>query len=117
MATLERLRLVSFDADDSIAKGGTVRFAGVLLRDVLGLAGVTDYRQLVTLALNDYEVVIPRSDVDAYPVLVATTADGSRMEVERYGPLRVVYPNLGVSFPRSTYDQRWIWQLVSIEVR
>jgi hypothetical protein len=117
LATLEQLRMVAYRADDSVADGGTVLFRGVLLADVLALAGATDYRELAMVALNDYEVVIPRSDVDRYAVMIATSADGQRMAVESYGPTRLVYPNLTSELPRSIYDQRWIWQLDRIEVR
>jgi hypothetical protein len=117
LATLEQLRIVSYDADDAQAEGGIVRFRGVLLADVLALAGATDYRELAMTALNDYEVVIPRADVDRHAVMIATSANGRRMTVETYGPTRIVYPNLTSELSRSTYDQRWIWQLEQIEVR
>jgi hypothetical protein len=117
LATLERLRMVAYYADDAVADGGKVLFRGVLLADVLTLAGATDYRELAMTALNDYEAVIPRSDVDRYAVMIATSADGHHMAVETYGPTRLVYPNLTSELPRSIYDQRWIWQLERIEVR
>ncbi len=117
MATLEKLRLVEYSVLDKQAEGKRVTFRGVLLADLLAAIGAKDATTLHTLALNDYAVDIPVSDTRTYPVLLATAVDGERMSVERYGPLRVVYPTDGVKLDPAVYDPRWIWQLDKIEVR
>jgi hypothetical protein len=118
LATLERLRIVSFRAHDEQAEGNVVTFSGVLLSDVLELAGADDGATVLDArALNDYRIEIPVSDLDRYPVMIATRVDGDRMPVERFGPIRVVYPNLDFKLDASRYDERWIWQLASISVR
>jgi hypothetical protein len=116
MATLEKLRIVEYSAMDKQAEGRRVTFRGVLLSDLLAFVGASNGTTMHTVALNDYAVDIPVADTRSYPVMLATTVDGKRMSVERYGPVRIVYPTDGVTLDPATYDPRWIWQLSSIEV-
>lgn len=118
LATIERLGLVEFRVDDKQAEGKVVTFRGVLLSELLTAVGVpATATTLHTLALNDYAVDIPLSDVRRYPVLLATSVDGHRMPVARFGPVRIVYPTSSFSLDPTVYDPRWIWQLRTIEVR
>ncbi|MER7072447.1 molybdopterin-dependent oxidoreductase [Terrabacter sp. NPDC000476] len=117
MATLEKLGLVEYSVMDKQAEGRRVTFRGVLLSDVLATVGASSATSLHTVALNDYAVDIPVSDTRTYPVLLATTVDGKRMSVEKYGPVRVVYPTDGATLDPAVYDPRWIWQLTTVEVR
>ncbi len=118
MATLEELGTVAYTVDDAQALGREVRFTGVLLSDVLAVAGAADdATTLHTVALNDYAVDIPVQDAADYPVLIATAADGDRMPVDAYGPVRVVYPYHAFDLDPVEYDPRWNWQLAEIDVR
>jgi len=118
MATLESMGTVAYSVDDEQAEGRVVRFEGVLLSDVLAVAGVsTAATTLVTTALNDYSIDIPLSDASESPVMIATRVDGERMPVDRFGPTRVVYPYSSHDLDHVVYDPRWIWQLASIVVR
>ena len=116
MTRLDALPQVECTVDDRQAEGRTVTFRGPLLADVLAAAGVVpaDGATLHTLAVNDYAVDLPASDVRDYPVLLATRADGRPMTVAHYGPLRVVYPTSGFDLDPTVYDPRWIWQLTEI---
>ncbi|MBM6399591.1 molybdopterin-dependent oxidoreductase [Phycicoccus sonneratiae] len=116
LATIEKMGLVEYSVDDKQAEGHRVTFRGVLLRSLLDTVGATGGTTLHTTAINDYAVDIPMSDVDQYPVMLATSVDGQRMTVERYGPTRVVYPTDSFDLDPVTYDPRWIWQLKSLEV-
>lgn len=117
LATLERLGLSEYRADDYQAEGKVVTFRGPLLRTILDVAGAgKGAKTLSTVALNDYKADVPISDADAHPVLMATSVDGDRMPVDRYGPIRIVYPNLDETFDKTVYDARWVWQLRSIAV-
>lgn len=118
MATLEAMGTVAYEVFDHQAEGRTVRFEGVLLQRLLAVVGASgEATTLVTVALNDYAVDIPVSDAHASPVMIATSADGERMPVERYGPIRIVYPYDTHDLDHVVHDPRWIWQLASIEVR
>lgn len=118
MNTLEQLGLVQYSVDDKQAEGHTAVFDGVLVSDLLAVAGVADdATTLYTVALNDYAVEIPVEDVEKYPVMLATEVDGQRMGVERYGPIRIIYPYDSYDLDETVYDPRWIWQLKAIDVR
>ncbi len=118
LATLERLGLHEYRADDYQAEGHVVRFRGVLLDRLLAVADADpDATTLGTVALNDYKADVPVRDAERYPVLVATSVDGKRMSVARYGPTRFVYPNLAIDFDKTVYDARWVWQLDTVTVR
>lgn len=117
MDTLEKLGLIEYSVDDQQAEGGVVTFQGVLLNDILDIAGIADNAtNLDTIALNDYSIDIPLSDAQDYPVMLATRVDGERMTIDRYGPIRIVYPYESYEFDTVIYDPRWIWQLSSIVV-
>ncbi len=118
LETLEALGTVSYSVDDPQAEGRVVEFTGVLLETVLEAAGVVDGADtLVTTALNDYAIDIPISDAEESPVLIATQADGESMPVDRFGPIRIVYPYGSHDLDPVEHDPRWIWQLRSIHVR
>jgi hypothetical protein len=115
MELLESLDLIEYTTSDLQAEGGDATFTGVLLEDVLALAGAEESTTLTATALNDYSVDIPTEDLE-YAVMVATSVNGERMSVERYGPTRIVYPYASGDLDPTVYDPRWIWQLASIAV-
>ncbi|MFZ4518631.1 MAG: molybdopterin-dependent oxidoreductase [Microthrixaceae bacterium] len=118
MPTLERLGLIEYRIDDKLAEGRVATFTGVPLQNLLDVAkpdaGATT---LATTALNDYTVDIPIADASKYPVLLATSVDGRRMPVDRYGPVRVIYPYGAYGLRPPAADEKLIWQLSTIEVR
>ncbi len=117
LESLESLGLVEFEVDDDQAEGRRVTFRGVRLADVLAVTGAADDATMLhTVALNDYAVDIPIEDAVVYDALLATSVDGERMPVDRFGPVRVVYPYDAHDLDATIYDARWIWQLASIEV-
>lgn len=118
MATLERLGTIEYRIDDKLAEGRVATFTGVPLENVLEVAEVDpDATTLATTALNDYTVDIPVADATKYPVMLATAVDGQRMPVDRYGPVRVIYPYGAYGLKPPVADEKLIWQLSSIEVR
>ena len=116
MPTLESLGMVEMTVDDRIAEGRTVIFQGVLLRVLLDAAQVEAAATLTLYALNDYSVQIPVSEVYALPVLIATRADGQRMTIEHYGPLRIVYPFGLLPLQQAVHEPRSIWQFFRLQV-
>lgn len=115
--TLEQLQVVEYSVDDQQAEGAVVTFQGVLLSDVLAIAGIDESAtNLNTIALNDYAIDIPLTDALDYPVMIATSVNGERMTIERYGPTRIIYPYESFELDPVIYDPRWIWQLAEIIV-
>ena len=116
LAALDRMPQVRCTVNDRQAEGTTVEFQGVLLSTLLSEIGARPSAVLHTAAANDYDVDLPVSDIESYPVLVATRVNGHTMTVARYGPVRVVYPTTGYHLDPTVYAPRWIWQLTSITV-
>jgi len=118
MESLEKVGLVEYTVEDKQAEGGTVMFQGVLLSDLLAVAGMSQTAITLNMtALNDYSVAIPVNDALDYPLLLATAVNGERMTVARYGPTRIIYPYHAYDLDETIYDPRWIWQLATIDVR
>jgi hypothetical protein len=113
LASLERMRQVRMEAAEPFLKR-RVTFEGVLLSDLLAVAGVPDSASKVSLtALDDYKVNFKVADVRSSQMLLATKADGKHMRVERSGPIRIVFPD-GSALGRN--PDLWIWSVSSMKV-
>ena len=113
LASLEKMRQMRVEAAEPFLKR-RVTFEGVLLADLLAVAGVPESASTVSLiALDDYKVDFKVSDVRSSQMLLATKADGKHMPVDRSGPIRIVFPD------RSTLGRNpdlWIWSVESMKV-
>jgi hypothetical protein len=90
--TLEKLGLVKYTVSDPW-ENEEVTYTGVLLSELLAVAGVPDSATTVhVVALDDYAADIPISEVEAWPILVATQADGEYLTVDYNGPTRIIFP-------------------------
>jgi hypothetical protein len=89
-------------------------FSGVDVRDLLTSMEVEDDAETVRMiALDDYEVELEVEMLEDGGVLIATREAGSRIPIERGGPIRLIFP------PDNEVGQNtdlWIWSLRSIEV-
>jgi hypothetical protein len=113
LASLEQMRQVRLEAAEPFLKR-RVTFEGVLLADLLAVAGVPDTASTVSLtALDDYKVDFKVADVRSSQMLLATKADGKHMPIDRSGPLRIVFPD-GSSLGRN--PDLWIWSVSSMKV-
>ncbi|QBC45359.1 molybdopterin-dependent oxidoreductase [Iodobacter fluviatilis] len=94
-----------------------VKFTGPLLKDVLAAAGVKG-GDITLVALNDYRVEMPYSDVTRYPVLLARLMNNKPMTIREKGPLFVVYPyDKHAELKKDLYYTRSIWQLSKIHMQ
>jgi hypothetical protein len=114
-AALDRFGLLAMDVDDPWAKQ-RVTLQGFRLRDLVEqakpAAGAT---VLHVTALDDYQVDLNLSDVQADDIFLATrNGQGAALPVEDGGPTRVVFAD-GLA-PRFSPDL-WIWNIETIEVR
>jgi hypothetical protein len=113
LASLEQMRQVRLEAAEPFLKR-RVTFEGVLLADLLAVAGVSGSASKVSLiALDDYKVDFKVADVRSSQMLLATKADGKHMPVDRSGPIRIVFPD-GSSLGRN--PDLWIWSVASMKV-
>ncbi|HSO55989.1 MAG TPA: molybdopterin-dependent oxidoreductase [Actinomycetes bacterium] len=113
LASLEQMRRVRLEAAEPFLKR-RVMFEGVLLSDLLAVAGVPDSASKISLtALDDYEVDFKVADVRSSQMLLATKADGKYMPVDKSGPIRIVFPDSS-SIGRN--PDLWIWSVASMKV-
>lgn len=93
------------------------RFTGVsgaALVEYLGIQGEV----VEAVALNDYLVEIPVSDLLESGLIFATRANGELMSVREKGPVFVVYPfDTNPSLKSEIIYGRSIWQLVRMNIR
>ena len=96
---------------------GEPEFTGVLAEALMAYLGATG-TMVEARALNDYQMTIPLSDFEDYPVLVAMTMDGERLGRRDKGPLWIVYP--WAAYPElddRVTRQKSIWQLRYLHVK
>ena len=117
LPTIESVGLVDYTVEDPF-EGAEVTFRGVLMRDLIELWQVDETATtLEMVALNDYVVDVPIADLREYPVVFALQEDGEYMPVARRGPAMLVYPYNHYDLDPSVYNDFWIWQIASVNVR
>jgi hypothetical protein len=111
--SLEQMRQFRLEAAEPFLKR-RVTFEGVLLADLLAVAGVPDSASKISLtALDDYKVDFTLADVRSSQMLLATKADGKHMPVDRSGPIRIVFPD---SSSLGRNPDLWIWSVSTMKV-
>lgn len=96
---------------------GRSLFRGVLMRDVLTLAGARG-ETVTARALNDYVIDIPVGDFHEFDVIAALYMDGTALTPRDKGPIWIVYPRDDHRVLADIrYDMRWVWQLVALHVQ
>lgn len=91
-------------------------FSGPTLQAVLELAQARGER-LRLVALNDYSVEIPSSDIVRYQPILAHQLNGKPLSVRDKGPLFLVYPfDQHPEIKNDVYYGRSIWQVATIVV-
>ena len=114
--TLEKLRLVKYDVDDPWLQE-KVTYSGVLLSDLLEVAGAPDtVTEVMAFALDGYAAPIPVSEIESWPVLLATQSNGAHMTIETSGPTRIIFP-YDVHNDVTAARNMSVWNLESLEVR
>jgi len=94
-----------------------MKFTGPLLADLLAAVKASG-TTLSAVAINDYKIDIPMSDVQKYKVIVARLLNDKPMPVREKGPLFVVFPfDSAAELRNSTYYERSIWQLKALDVQ
>ncbi|MCW8916757.1 MAG: hypothetical protein OQK24_13015 [Magnetovibrio sp.] len=92
-------------------------FSGISGKDLvkhLGIKGTT----INALAINDYQVTIPVSDLTELGVLFATRLNGKRLKLRNKGPVFVIYPfDQNPSLKTEVYYGRSIWQVKQLTIQ
>jgi hypothetical protein len=113
LASLGRMKTVRMALNEPFLKR-RVTFDGVLLADLLAVAGVPESASKVQItALDDYKVDFTMADVRESKMLLATKADGKAMKIAEAGPVRIVFPD-DSSLGRN--PDLWIWSVTTMRV-
>ncbi|WP_374520510.1 molybdopterin-dependent oxidoreductase [Hydrogenophaga sp.] len=94
-----------------------VKFTGPKLVDVLKLVRAKG-TSIKASAINDYHITIPAEDATRFDVVVARLINDQPIPVREKGPLFVIYPfDSSADLRTSTYYERSIWQLKSLDIQ
>jgi hypothetical protein len=94
-----------------------VKFTGPLLSDVMAAVKASG-TSISAVAINDYKINIPMTDITKHKVIMARLLDDQPMAVRDKGPLFVVYPfDNSAELRTSVYYERSIWQLKALDVQ
>jgi hypothetical protein len=117
LATLEKLGLVKYTVHDPWLKT-PVTYTGVLMSDLSKFVGAADSASgMHIIALDDYQVDIPFSEIEKWPILLATRMNGEYMPIENSGPTRIIFPyHAYPEIDSVKYDNLWIWNIESMEI-
>ena len=92
MATLEKFGLVRYDVNDPWL-GENMTYTGILMSDFLKVVGASETAENVVIAaLDGYEVSLTAQEIEQWPILLATQANGAYMTVSENGPTRIIFP-------------------------
>ncbi|MED7793150.1 molybdopterin-dependent oxidoreductase [Klebsiella aerogenes] len=90
-------------------------FTGVRIKDIINKYNIPS-DTLNFHALNDYDVNIPKSDINDYDIILASHMNGKQLEVRNFGPYMVIYPldQYQNKLNRPDHLARFIWQVDKI---
>jgi hypothetical protein len=97
---------------------GVVEYVGPLARDAMASIATGTAKTIHLVAINDYAIDIPLSDITNYDVILAMQANGKRLSRRDKGPIWLMYPvDDHPELQDPTYTIRLIWQLTTMELR
>lgn len=97
---------------------GQQRWLGVSLRLLAEQMGAEAGQSVQLVALNDYTVTVPWSDLVQFDPIVAYQRNGQPMRVRDKGPLVLIYPfGSHPSLDGQQYLNRTIWQIHAITLK
>lgn len=91
-------------------------YVGPTLAAVLADAGLGEAAAVRVVAMDGFSQILPRSDWERWPVLLATRRDDQPMRRRDKGPLRIIYPrDMDAALQDTRYRLRWVWLVTRIE--
>lgn len=95
---------------------GAQEFSGPLISDLMAHLGISG-SELSVVAANDYTAAMPWSDIEDYPVILATRHNGNTMSLRDKGPLFVIYPfDTHPELRNEVVFSRSVWQVKAVKV-
>ena len=116
-ASIEAVGTVEYTVEDPFEKEESA-FQGVLFRDLLSLWQVSQAAEHLTMtALNDYQVQVPISLLEDYPIMLALKQNGEVMTRDYRGPAMLVAPiDQYPAVQELAKREYWIWQIKTIHI-
>ncbi len=94
-----------------------VKFTGPKLSDVLAAVGAQG-KDIQAVAINNYQITIPMSDAQRYPVVMAWKINDQPIPVRAKGPLFIAFPyDNDAALRTAQYYERSIWQLKQLNIQ
>jgi hypothetical protein len=94
-----------------------VKFTGPKLADVLAAVGAQG-KDIQAVAINNYQISIPMSDAQRYPVVMAWKINDQPIPVRAKGPLFIAFPyDDDAALRTAQYYERSIWQLKQLHIQ
>jgi hypothetical protein len=94
-----------------------VKFTGPKLSDVLAAVGAQG-KEIQAVALNNYQITIPVTDTQRYPVVMAWKINDQPIPIRAKGPLFIAFPyDDDAALRTAQYYERSIWQLKQLNVQ
>ncbi|AUH53022.1 oxidoreductase [Chromobacterium sp. ATCC 53434] len=93
-------------------------FSGPLMRDILQKVGARGPR-VKFRALNDYAYTLDAAELRQYPVILARSQNGKKMDIANRGPLWLMYPleDMPPNLRGPLLDAKLVWQVDRIEIQ
>lgn len=108
VAALQKLPRAHLVVNEPFTKK-RMAFDGVWLIDVLNKAGIpAGATKVKAHAVDDYQVDLAVADLAKGQVLLADTADGAAIALDKGGPVRIVFAD---GSARGRNEDLWIWSL------
>ena len=91
-------------------------YGGVLFDKFVKKYAKKSVKSVTLIAIDDYQVVIPKSEWSTKKVMLSTRMNGKYMSTRSKGPLRIVYPDYDSQKKEyQTNLSNWIWMIKKIE--
>tara|TARA_R110001606_G_scaffold398176_1_gene576615 strand:- start:382 stop:948 length:567 start_codon:yes stop_codon:yes gene_type:complete len=117
MAEIESLPM--FETEEMVHFDGPEgRFSGVWLDDLLNKYGLNNESSLRFIAIDGYEVFIPKESRQRKQYLIATRLNALPISSENLGPLLLIIPSdVGLASHLTESKNYWVWALNEILVQ
>lgn len=104
---------------DTLGMAGLNRWSGVALSHIARRLGAGPQAEIQLIALNNYAVSVPMSDLSRFDPVLASRRNGETISVRDKGPLILIYPfdqHRG-ELDAQEYLHRSIWQVHEIRIK
>jgi len=91
-------------------------YKGVWLSDLIAAFGTGNTQRVNMTAIDLYEATFERREWEGLRILLATQEDGRHLEVDRKGPMRVIFADYDAK--ERAYQEtigKWIWMISEID--